>query len=380
MSATRALRNAFWRELGAGSFAIVLAAVFFTFASLGLLVDVLTQGRMSIGHLIYTTLVAGGSASAYVWCGTRARKWFPLAVFAQLSFLLLSSYLFPTSSSPVDPETLRHRLTLDVTAVIACIALGYMLFISFIMREGVTTVSLRTEMRLAREIHQSLVPPIAASVAGFEVCGVSIPSGAVGGDLVDFIEDGDGAWLGYVADVSGHGVPAGLLMGMVKSATRTRLLSPASLSALLDDLNQIVFDVKRPNMFVTFAAVRGGSGGPLELALAGHLPLLHLRRDAATVEELSVPAIPLGVVDTHTFESRTFECEPGDLLALVTDGLSEVFDRHDREFGLDGLKRALVELAGRPLPEIRDELLARVDAHGPRLDDQTLLLMRRTAV
>ncbi len=380
MTDTRALRNAFWRELGAGSFALVLGAVFFTFASLGLLVDVLTLGRMSTGHLIYTTLVAGGCAPAYLWCGTRARKWLAVPVLAQLGLLLLGSHLFPGGGPAHDAETLRQRLALDVTAVITCIAIGYTLFISFILREGVTTVRLRTEMSLAREIHQSLVPPVAPSVPGFEVCGVSIPSGAVGGDLVDFIQEADGRWLGYVADVSGHGVPAGLLMGMVKSATRTRLLSPVSLAALLDDLNRIVFDVKRPHMFVTFAAVRGGADRPLELALAGHLPLLRLRRGAAIVEELSVPAIPLGVIEHRTFDSRPFDCEPGDLLALVTDGLSEVFDRRDREFGLDGLKLVLVELAGRPLPDIRDELLARVAAHGPQLDDQTLLLMRRPAV
>jgi serine phosphatase RsbU (regulator of sigma subunit) len=380
MGKDRALRNAFWRELGAGSFALVLGAVFSTFASLGFLVDILTLGRFSIGQLIYTTLVAGGVSSLYVWCATRGLKWLPAAIGVQIALLLLSPVLFPDPGPLTDPDALRRRLTLDGVGIIVCIAAGYTLFISFILREGVSTVSLRTEMSLAREIHQSLVPPVSPSIAGYEVCGVSIPSGAVGGDLVDFIEIGDGTWLGYVADVSGHGVPAGLLMGMVKSATRTRLLSPASLAALLDDLNKIVFDVKRPNMFVTFAAVLGGPDRPLELALAGHLPLLLVRRGARTVEELSVPGIPLGVIERHPFESRVFDCEPGDLLALVTDGLTEVFDRRDREFGLDGLEQALVHLAGQPLPDIRDALLARVAAHGPRMDDQTLLLMRRTAV
>lgn len=376
---SRALRNAFWRELGAGSFALILSAVFFTFASLGLLVDVLLLGGLPIGQLVYTTLVAGGVSSLYVWCATRGLRWVTLAVCVQVALLLASPLLFPDAAPLTDQAAIKRRLSVDVTIVIACIAIGYSLFITFIMREGVSTVSLRTEMALAHEIHQSLVPPIAPAIADFEVCGVSIPSGAVGGDLVDFIDDGEQGWLGYVADVSGHGVPAGLLMGMVKSATRTRLLLPAPLSALLGDLNRIVFDVSRPNMFVTFAAIRRGADGSLHLALAGHLPLLRVRRGATMADEVSVAGIPLGILEAREFDNVPFDCEPGDLLALVTDGLSEVFDRKDQEFGLDGVKRALVDLAGRPLPEIRDGLLARVSAHGPQLDDQTLLLIRRTA-
>jgi len=109
------------------------------------------------------------------------------------------------------------------------------------------------------------------------------------------------------------------------------------------------------------------------------LPLLRLERGGHDVDELSVSQIPLGVIETHAFRSAPFECNPGDLVALVTDGLCEVFDRRDREFGLDGVKRVLRELGDRPLPEIRDTVLARVGAHGPQLDDQTLLLIRRVS-
>ena len=375
---TRALRNAFWRDLGPRSFALFLGAVFFTFASLGFLVDVLALGRQSRSELIYTTLVTGLVSVSYAWCGTRARKWIPVAILGQIVLLSITPTLFPSTGAPIDLVALRQRVTVDVAAAIAFIAIGYVLFIVLISREGVSSVELRTEMALAREIHRSLVPPIDLRTAGYEMCGVSIPSGAVGGDLVDFIDEGQGAWLGYVADVSGHGVPAGLLMGMVKSATRTRLLSPTPLSALLIDLNRIVFDVKRPNMFVTFAALRAARGGALEFTLAGHLPLLRVRRGVAgVVDELAVSQIPLGVIETQTFTSASVECGPGDLIALVTDGLCEVFDRHDQEFGLAGVKQVLQELADRPLMQIRDSLLARVNAHGAQLDDQTLLLIRR---
>jgi len=70
------------------------------------------------------------------------------------------------------------------------------------------------EIAMAGEIHRALVPPIQKTIASFEVYGISVPSGEVGGDLVDVTDDGQ-SWTGYVADVSGHGVSAGLLIGDV---------------------------------------------------------------------------------------------------------------------------------------------------------------------
>ena len=94
---TRAMRNAFWRDLGQRSFALFLGAVFFTFASLGFLVDVLALGRQSLSELIYTTLVTGLVSVSYAWCGTRARKWFPVAILGQNVLLSITPTLFPAT-------------------------------------------------------------------------------------------------------------------------------------------------------------------------------------------------------------------------------------------------------------------------------------------
>ena len=76
------------------------------------------------------------------------------------------------------------------------------------------------------------MPPIARRIGSFEFCGISIPSGEVGGDLIDLVES-NGHWIGYVADVSGHGVGAGLLMGMAKSSARTQLRVAEPMNQLL---------------------------------------------------------------------------------------------------------------------------------------------------
>src|SRR5262249_42202424 len=157
---------------------------------------------------------------------------------------------------------------------------------NFVQREGTRYVRAHTEIALARDIHRLLVPALARRVGAFEFQGVSVPSGEVGGDLIDLVESKDG-WIGYVADVSGHGVGAGLLMGMVKSAARMQLQQMSPIDQLLTDLNAVLLDLKKPEMYVTFAGLQFDESG-LRFSVAGHPPILHYRATSATVDELSV--------------------------------------------------------------------------------------------
>jgi phosphoserine phosphatase RsbU/P len=110
------------------------------------------------------------------------------------------------------------------------------------------------------------------------------------------------------------------------------------------------------------------------LVLVGHPPILRVRD--GTITEVAESHIPLGIMPAWNFTSATLDVQAGDLFALVTDGLFEVFDAKDRDFGLDGIKQVLASSADRPLDEIASRLLERVRAFGPQLDDQTLLLIR----
>lgn len=196
-----------------------------------------------------------------------------------------------------------------------------------------------------------------------------------GGDLVDVVEH-DGGWLGYVADVSGHGVASGVVMGMFKSALRARLLSGVGLAALLTELNAVLIPLKPAASFITVAAV-GGCGARIECAVAGHHPVLRVR--GGEVEAITRPQLAVGMFPEATFEAHAVDWRPGDLLALVTDGLLEVFDAQDRELGSDWARQVLAAHHDRPLAEIADRLLAGARAHGTQLDDQTLLLIGHSA-
>jgi sigma-B regulation protein RsbU (phosphoserine phosphatase) len=166
-------------------------------------------------------------------------------------------------------------------------------------------------------------------------------------------------------------------MGMFKSALRMRLRQPGPLSSLLDDLNTVLLPLKSGSMFVTVACVRGSVGGSLEYAVAGHLPILRVGAATREVEEFTTPQIPIGMFPDYRFTSATLQCDRGDLLALITDGLTEVFDGRDEQFGMDAVKDILGRSADLPLAEVSRQIVTAARTHGTQLDDQTVLLIRR---
>jgi serine phosphatase RsbU (regulator of sigma subunit) len=271
--------------------------------------------------------------------------------------------------------SIRDRLRLDSALVIAAVMAGYVFFVTFLAGEGARYLKAHTEIALAREIHQLLVPPIARRVGPFEFYGASLPSGEVGGDLIDLVETRD-AWVATLADVSGHGVASGTLMGMFKSGVRSRLRADTRLDALLTDINQVVFDLKKSNMFVTCALLRGTSGGQLEFTLAGHLPILHYRRAAGRVDELSLMQLAIGMFRDQTFMAASATAESGDVFALVSDGLTEVFNARDEELGLAAIEDLLALHGREPLADLFARIVAAAQSHGRQLDDQSLLLVR----
>ncbi len=189
-------------------------------------------------------------------------------------------------------------------------------------------------------------PELSFKTREFEFFGASFPSGAVGGDLVDVIQDNDG-WFAYVADVSGHGVPAGVLMSMTKSAVRMWLASRAHDSALLSDINSVLKPLLTPNMFVTFAYAAWNGDPDLAFSSAGHVPLPHYRASAGRIEQCSVSNLPLGILPAQGFASRRLHFDRGDILAIVSDGFTETFDSADREFGIAGIVEVLQSTADR---------------------------------
>jgi hypothetical protein len=373
------------RELPLRALIPLALAIFSLFALLGPVTDVLAGGSQPPWVVVRNSLFSGTIAIGYAF-GSMRRNWRVLGASAvvQIVWITASRRGGIGGYDVLPPDRVRDQLTFDALLILVLMVTSYSCFLWFINVTAARYLRVRAEMELAHQIHQVLVPAISRRIGEFEFSGFSAPSGEVGGDLVDVVTRDD-TWFGYVADVSGHGVSSGVVMGMFKSALRMRLLQGGPISSLLDDLNAVLFPLKSGAMFVTAACVRGpsfaeasadGQGtGELEFAVAGHLPILRVR--AGVVEEITTPQIPIGMFDDFAFTSSVVSCARGDVFALITDGLTEVFDSRDEQFGMDAVKQLLASSAALPLGEIAERIVTAARAHGAQFDDQTLLLIRR---
>lgn len=369
-----------WQATSSGSRLLLLSAVFFLFAAIGVAIDVPHLGQTRVSTLVLVAAFAGVMASAFVVVFFHRLAWLPLLIVVQI----VGAYgldLLPAGPTIVPPgpvaEALQARLTANVVGLVVCVSFSYALFVIFVTRSGRRFIELETELGLAREIHHDLVPRIELEYGGFEVLAQASPSGDVGGDLADVVEGSRRqAWTAYLADVSGHGVGSGVLMAMVKSAVRMALTRDEPLGAMLGPLNDVLLATSQPQMFVTFAAVRPVADGRMAFTVAGHLPVLCWRQASGEVEELTIPQVALGILPDQVFEAGETSYGPGDVFLLLTDGLTEVFDGSDRELGLEAIEQVLAAHARRPLAVIERALVDAARAHGPQLDDQSLILIR----
>ena len=374
-------------ELSVWAMAPLRAPGLALFSMLGPVFDLMDGARETYPSLLLYSLFSGFVAVGY-GIGILGRKYLLLGavVVFQISFSVLNSRV----THAVVPVSTAH-LAIDGIVITLQLIVSYTFFLVFMNVTARRYMRVRAEVELAHQIHQVLVPAVERRVGAFEFYGFSHPSGEVGGDLVDVVAsdpaDSSPGWFGYVADVSGHGVSSGLVMGMFKSALRMRLRQPGGLADLLGDLNSVLLPLKSSSMYVTVVCVRfAGPGCPgcpdspdgtdaLDFAVAGHLPILRLRD--GTVDEITTPQVPIGMFESYSFTASHVAARSGDLFVLLTDGLVEVFDKDDREFGLEQVKSLLVRTAGEPLKDIAERLTAAARAHGKQLDDQTLLLIRR---
>lgn len=351
------------------------AAVFSLFASVGVLVLLMNTIYLSPLQILLNIVVMGGFAVAYAAVSIWQRYWLipGLIILEGICFALIGAHYRERLQLISAGSPLHGQLEILGVIGIVSVLFGYALFILFFARQGARYFRAHNEIAMAAEIHRALVPPIHKTIASFEVYGISVPSGEVGGDLVDIAEDGQ-SWTGYVADVSGHGVSAGLLMAMFKTAVRTRA-KDVSAGELLAEVHRALYPLKTPNMFATVGVLQW-TGQVFNLALAGHLPLLHYLHSCGEVREYPASDLPLGVLPEQIFSSQEVRSQTGDILVLLTDGLTEVFDKTGREMGIEPVKDVLVRSAKGRLPELSASIREAALHFGKQNDDQTMLIVR----
>jgi len=232
------------------------------------------------------------------------------------------------------------------------------------------------ELGIARDLQKSLLPSALPTGQGARFATLFEPSAAIGGDYFDILSFGKREIAVMIADVSGHGLPTGLRMAMVKAALQILVEEIAEPVEILRRLDRVVRSGDSARFFVTATLARIDlATGKLELTNAGHPPTYLLRQ--GVVREIVLPGSPLGAL-RQVYGQETIQLEAGDLVVWLSDGLIEALDANDEPFGYESVVRALSGSADTP-EELRDRLLAAIALHvgtTPSQDDRTLVVFR----
>src|SRR5882762_2289883 len=240
-------------------------------------------------------------------------------------------------------------------------------------RERSEREKMSREAQEARSIQQALLPKISPFIPGFAVSGLSIPAGAVGGDWYDFIDLGDGRWGLGLADVSGKGTAAALLMSATRAMARSLAENSCSPAEVLTKLNRLLVEDFPSGRFVTMVyGVLDPARRTLQFANAGHLPPVLVEASGARFLETEM-GLPLGI--RHgTYSETTVPLKEGAKIVLYSDGITEATNPDEEEYGAARLVAHLQQWDASMESLLQD---VRTFANGAGLrDDATVVVVR----
>ncbi len=248
-----------------------------------------------------------------------------------------------------------------------------------LFEQAVEKSRMERELTLAAQIQRNFLPRGTPDFPPFELAGENRSCERIGGDYFDFLPFG-GNRLGLViADVSGKGVGAALLMASLRAALHAEADVSSSLARAAARLNEFVHASSEAGDFISFFMGVLETSGRMEFVNAGHNPPL-LVSASGSVRKLESTGFCLGMFPAVGYETRKAEVAPGDVLCLFTDGIVEARNGEGEEYGDDRLAALLTSSAGRPAPEILERVFGEVGAFAPSVapaDDMTCVIVRR---
>jgi len=241
---------------------------------------------------------------------------------------------------------------------------------------------LERELALASEIQQRFQPTAPPQIPGYELQGISFPCYEIGGDYYDFIEREDGRLVIALGDVSGKGTAAALLMSSLHAAVHAQAGSHDSLVSTISAVNKYLADNIPANRFVTlFYAELDPESGALSFLNAGHNPPLIVHA-AGTVEQLASGGLPLGIKPDADYREGRTQLQPGDVLVVYSDGVTEAVSPTGEEFGSTRLYEVVSRNIESSAAGIRDRIessLTKFSQGTSAADDITLVIVKRQA-
>ena len=234
------------------------------------------------------------------------------------------------------------------------------------------------EVHLAAEVQQLFLPRSDPETKGFEIAGAMHPARVVGGDYYDYLERPDGRMRLVIADVSGKGVAAALLMSATAASVQLETNEPRTVCEVASHLNKELFALQDDGRFVTmFLAELDPRTGQLNYINCGHNPALLVRRDGGEAIWLRASWMPVGMAPEIECSLDEVRLEPGDILVLYTDGVTDAGARDANEFGTGRLLESVRLHSNGSAREICDQLWSDVADFTQRdsLDDDLTLMV-----
>src|SRR5881396_2937977 len=263
---------------------------------------------------------------------------------------------------------------------------AFALYNAIIYSEANEKKRLDHDLEIARDIQRILLPAEAPNVNGFEISGINVPARQVSGDYFDYIKVDDERLGVAIADVSGKGIPASLIMAICRSVLRSQAIGNPSPADVLQKVNRQLYPDIKEDMFISMTYlvldhVRGG----VTLARAGHdAPLLYQQK-SQTLTPLKTPGMVVGIDSGDVFDRLTTDVavplERNDCILLYTDGITEALDNEGNEFGLErtigSVQSSAKEGAQAVVTRLIDDLRNFVGST-PQNDDITMIAIRKT--
>ena len=242
---------------------------------------------------------------------------------------------------------------------------------------------LEGEIQAARKIQQGFLPHAIPRIGGLDLFAGTMAAKEVGGDYYDVIQPNPDILYFTLGDVSGKGVPAALLMSTIQAQARLLIHRNAEMTPaeILTELNRITCQLSGSGQFATMVVGRFDSrSGEFALANGGHNFPLIVRRDG-TIDELSESSLLIGAFEEAAFFDTMRKLSADELLVVASDGIDEAFDEKDDAYGLERLKRILIDKRTNGAEEIYRSVIDSVIAFrggAEQSDDMTLLIMKKS--
>ncbi|MDC1067919.1 PP2C family protein-serine/threonine phosphatase [Candidatus Kapabacteria bacterium] len=227
-----------------------------------------------------------------------------------------------------------------------------------LVHQEIKKKQLEKEMNLALDIQKNLLPKNSPQIENYDIYGMSLPSRSVGGDYFDHIKIDDNRILLLIADVSGKGLPAAMIMANLQSSLRLLAPMDLDLNTIINSVSKLLFQNTSSDKFVTmFLGILDIKNHKITYSNAGHNPP-YLIRNNKLESSLSAGGLILGLLENDIeYEVGELTLEKGDLLFLYTDGITENKDSKGEEYGEDRLQKYLESNSNLHSKELLDELV-----------------------